>query len=114
MPSLYAQYAKERLGQETVESEKGFATYEINGDECYIVDIYVVPSERRSGEASRLADRITEIALAKGCKVLTGTVYTRARGATASIKTLLAYGFEFASSTDDALIFLKELKHGSS
>lgn len=108
--SLYGQYIKEREGKSILEKDYGFATYVINGQECYIEDIYVVPEMRKKHVASELANEVVEIAKAKGCTVLTGTVSPTAKGATESLKVLLAYGFQLHSCRPDLIIFAKEIK----
>ncbi len=107
--SLYADYLAEKGLKGIIETPTSFATYCITGQECYIEDIYVAPEFRKTKEASRLADAITEIAKAKGCTYLTGSVNSRATDPTASIKTLLGYGFKFMRSNDAGLYFYKEL-----
>jgi Acetyltransferase (GNAT) family len=111
--SMYGDYIKERLNDEIVESEYGFATYryidKAIGRAVYIVDIYVNPAFRKSGEAARLADRIVAIAKNYNCTELIGTVSPTSRTATESIKVLLAYGMTLKSSTMDALIFTKNI-----
>jgi hypothetical protein len=109
--SMYGDYIKERVNDEIIESEYGFATYryidKAVGRAVYIVDIYVKPGFRKGGEAARLADRIVAIAKDNNCQELIGTVSPASRTATESIKVLLAYGMTLKSSTTDALIFTK-------
>lgn len=107
--SLYAHYIKERENKEIVESEKGFATYCFTNDGCYIVDIYVLPEFRKSGEASNMANQITEIAKSKGFNKLYGTVSPLANGSTESLKVLLAYGFKLDSSNSQLLVLKKDI-----
>lgn len=106
--SLYAEYILEREGKLIVEHEDGFATYLIKGDDCYIVDIYVRPAARKSGLASKMADEIADRARALECKFLLGTVNPQTEGATASLKVLLAYGFELAGIGNDGLIWFSQ------
>lgn len=89
---LFAEYLKEREGVDLIHNEKGFAIYSILNNECYIRDIYVLPEYRKSHVATELANQIQDIAKAKGCKVLTGSVSPQANNSHSSIKVLLAYG----------------------
>lgn len=107
--SNYALYLSEREGFSIVESSKGFATYKISGNECYIRDIYVRPEFRDQKIASNMADEIAIIAKEKGCSHLSGSVDTNANGATTSIKVLLAYGFKVLKNNFSMIIFSKEL-----
>lgn len=110
--SLYGKYVKERENREIVETDHGFATFQYCGyenTECYIIDLYVLPDHRKKGVASQLADRIAEMAKEKGCQYLSGSVDPTANGATDSVKTLLAYGFDVAAVSEKLIWFKKEL-----
>jgi GNAT superfamily N-acetyltransferase len=55
--SLYSKYLKEKDGIDTLETDKGLVTFiqqGKNGEEFYIVDIYVLPQYRRTGYATYL------------------------------------------------------------
>jgi len=106
---MFAEYIKERENKECIFSDKGFATFLFENKTCYIESIYVKQEHRKSGEASRLADKITEIAVEKGCNLLMGSVSPMANGSTASLKVLLAYGFNLVSSTNNFIILSKEI-----
>lgn len=107
--SLYAEYIKENLGKETVESEIGFLTFYEVKDGMYIEDIYVIPEMRKGGAAAKMADKVAEIAKARGLKKLIGSVRPSAKNSTDSLKVLLSYGFKLESSINDGIIFGKEL-----
>ena len=109
MESNYALYITEREGKSIIEDEKGFATYNINGDNCYIVDIFVRKEYRKENIASKYADEITKIAKENGCTYLTGSVCPTAHGANTSMKVLLAYGFKLESSINNFIYFRKEI-----
>lgn len=106
---MWAEYIKEREGFETVETDKGVATYKISGEECYIKDIYVQKAFRKSGAGSEIADHIVKIAKANGCKTLSGTIVPSLNGSTGSMMALLQYGFKLHSSTQDLIILVKEI-----
>ena len=99
-------------------NEKGFASYVITGQECYIDNIYIKPKYRKGKGATQLADEIVEMAKEKGCNVLIGTVYTdRASGDilkdcenfTRSTKVLFGYGFHLLRCEDGKAVFIKEI-----
>jgi ribosomal protein S18 acetylase RimI-like enzyme len=104
-----AAYFKEREDFDSIVTDKGFATYAISGEECYIRDIWVSPDFRQFGIASALADQIAEIAKKANCKYLTGSVSTTAKGATVSTKILFAYGFSIHSAVPNGIYFRKDL-----
>lgn len=105
--SLLADYLMEREGREVIEDERGFASYDIDGDVCYIIDIYVRPAFRREGTATQIANQICDIALKRGCNTLLGSVDPTTNNATDSLKVLLAYGFELQGIGDKLIFFQK-------
>lgn len=102
--SHYAQYIKAREGFDIIENAYGFATYKITNDECYVRDIFVEKQYRNDGAATRLCDKIKEIARGGGCKWLTGSVVPSAPHSTESMKVVLAYGFQLAACSPDFII----------
>jgi len=109
---MLADYFWEREGKFClVREDEGFAKYSINGDECYIEDIYVVPEKRKTGIASQMADEIAASAKDHGCKYLVGSVAPEARGSTESMKVLLAYGMRIHSINHEKrlIIMAKEI-----
>lgn len=107
--SLYAQYIKEREGKSIIETDNAFISYVIEGDNCYIADIYIAPEFRRKNIASSLAAKVEEIAKNNNCKYLTGSVTPSFKGATVSMKAQLEYGFEILEAHNDFIILRKEL-----
>jgi predicted GNAT family acetyltransferase len=108
--SLYAEYLKERTKDLIIETEDGFATYRyLDHGQVYIIDIYVVPEKRQKGAASKMADAVVKEAKLKGRTALIGTVVPSTNHSTISLNVLLAYGMTLASSSNDCIIFKKEI-----
>lgn len=107
--SLFAEYLKERTSVQIIEKETGFITYSIVGEECYIQDLYVVPQFRKQHIATSFADEVEDVARREGCKILAGSVSPQAKNATESLKVLIAYGMTLHSSTENLIIFKKEI-----
>lgn len=108
---MYAAYILERTNDQIIENSKGFCTYRyINeGRSVYIIDIYVIPEFRKSRYASDLADLVAARAKDEGCTEMLGTVNPSAKNSTTSIKVLLGYGMELHSSSNDIIIFRKDI-----
>lgn len=107
---MYKAYLEERTpGTSAVYSDKGFCTYSITEEECYIIDLYVKPEYRFENVASEFGDQISEIARNAGCKYLSGTVATNTANPTASTLVLIAYGFSIHVAKDELIIFKKDL-----
>jgi len=107
--SLYSEYLKEKTNDGILETSRGFATYRYLDRSVYIIDIYVVPQFRKTGEASQMADCIAKEAKENGCTKMIGSVVPSNKDSTASIKVLLAYGMRLSSSSDNFILFEKEL-----
>jgi len=109
--SLYADYLKERTHDEILETPDGFATYRYlpDGKTVYIIDIYTTPEARKKGLATALSQQICDLAKAKGCTKMMGTVVPSMKNSTASIGALLAHGMKLDSSADNVIVFTKEI-----
>lgn len=104
-----AQYLKEREGFDCLIGEECFASYRINGEECYIKDIWVHPDFRSKGLASELAKDIAAIAKRAGCTYLSGSVSGLVGDPSASTLAMLTYGFKISSIVENGLLFRKDL-----
>ena len=108
--SMYAEYLKEKTNDEILETEEGFATYRfVNEKQVYIIDIYVKPGFRYEGHASVMADTIVGLAKQRGCTELLGSVVPTTKKSTDSLWVLLRYGMTLLSSTNDFILFRKEI-----
>lgn len=109
--SLYAKYLTERTNDRILEINHGFATYRILPEQkaVYIVDIFVDSDFRKAGTASQMADEIAKIAKKEGCTKMLGSVVPSTKNSTASLKVLLAYGMTLQWSTQDFVVFEKEI-----
>ncbi len=108
MKSLYGMYIAEREGRDIVESDKGFAIYQILGEgKCYLQEVYVLPNYRRQGLSKYMTDEVVEIAKNKECHTLLVSVCTNDKNVTTNIKVWLNYGFKI-DKLIGTLIFLKK------
>lgn len=109
--SLYAMYLTERTDDKIIEISEGFATYRYypKTKSVYIIDIFVKPEFRNSNVASKMADSIIEEAKKEGFIQAIGTVAPSAKGSTASMRVLLAYGMVLDSASQDVVVFRKDI-----
>lgn len=109
--SMYGDYLKEKTSDQILESEGGFATFRYlnDGKTVYIVDLYVKPALRQKEYASTMADLIVDIAKAKGAIELLGTVVPSSKNSTISLQVLIGYGMTLSSSTNDLIVFRKDI-----
>ncbi len=94
---MYAEYLKEREGIETLTSENGFMTYTLTDDAVYIVDVYIRPEARKTGEATKLEAKVIEKAKEAGKSHLMGSVSFGVAGIDASLKMMVRSGYSFLS-----------------
>lgn len=111
MPSLFAQYKKEREGAYVIEDENGFATAIPLDDYFYIDEIFVAKGYRNQDFASSYADKLVLKALELNYNKILGSVDVNANGATTSIKVLLAYGMKLKSIEGNIIYFEKNIKN---
>jgi GNAT superfamily N-acetyltransferase len=112
--SLYSKYLKEKDGIDTLETDKGLVTFiqqGKNGEEFYIVDIYVLPQYRRTGYATYLGELMQTKAKELGAKYLLGAVEKDSKTYSDSRAALESFGFRFAIFIEEDRIdyFKKEL-----
>jgi len=108
--SMFADYLQERTEDRIIESGQGFVTYRfVDKDTVYIMDIYVKPEFRKQRVASDFSDKVMEIAKKRGCKKMIGSIVPSNKGSTTSLRVLLAHGMRLDSSTNDLIIFSKEI-----
>lgn len=107
--SSYFNYIRESRGMNVVAGAYGFATYLINGEECYVEDVYVEPDFRRTGIGSEFIDRLKIIAKEKKCKALTTTVGCRIKDPEVSLISCLNVGFKVFSAVNDTIFLRMEI-----
>ena len=107
--SHYADYRYEREGKHTLELEYGFAVYSVDGEWCYLEDIYVEPDQRRFGKGKRLNDLIEKIAKGYKCKYMLGSISPSVKGSQESLLALIGAGYKLYSSKPDMIYFKKDL-----
>lgn len=105
------EYLKEVEDTFMIRHEFGAMWYKFGDqNDCWIVGTWVVPSRRRSRIAFDLADKVMMIAKEKGCRLLMAKLRPGQGGATVSLKTQLAYGFQLSPEIIDGyLILFKEI-----
>jgi hypothetical protein len=107
--SHWANYIKERLGHDSIETESGFVSFKITGVVCEIFDIYIVPEERRGRKAWALVDEVVETAKQQKCTLLVGYIWPAFRGADESMKAHFAYGFRMSSVENGKITMMKDI-----
>jgi len=108
--SLYKDYLEETGYIRIIETEVGFITYRITGNECYVIDLYVKPASRESGIAAGFVAWVTQEAKELGCKYLTGSVNLGMKNPTSNMKFHLSQGMQLVKAEPHALHFGKEIE----
>lgn len=105
----YAAYIKEKAGLELIEWENAWASYTINGDSCFIADIWVAPVFRMKGLGRELADCVVHIAKRHDCTKLRSTIIVHSNGVEDTLKAQIAYGFKVIASDSEKIYLMKEI-----
>lgn len=109
MSSLYAQYLEEKTNRKIIETEDGFVTYEINGPQCWIADIYVIRERRKLGIAMQMCIKVAEIAKEAGCKFILGTVQVENKDATEGLMACLQMGMKLLKAENGTVFLTREI-----
>jgi len=108
MESMYKKYVENQLPNRFVhETTKGFITYNINGKECQLEEVYVKPEFRRQGIVKELYDFAANHGKELGCEYLKGSLVIGTNMLEESCMALLKYDYKFWY-TDGILIYLKK------
>ena len=110
MSSLYSKYLLEKEGKRTIEAEgEGFVTYKIVNKMCHVCVLYVDPMKRNTKVARKLMSGLKKM-YEDQCTAFTATVFTKQFNTTATLKTLLFYGFEVVGVQGDEILLYKDFK----
>jgi hypothetical protein len=107
-PSLYAQYVKEKYGQECIENEHSFVVYKITGRVCMIELLFTDMKHRRSGHALSLMNNLVS-ALPDTVKLLGCEIDTSAYNGLSSYAAVKSYGFELLNTRGSHIVMVKYL-----
>lgn len=108
--SMYKDYVEEQLPNRFVqEFPEGFVTYNIYGDVCQLEEIYIKPSERMKGLASKAYTAMGALALEHKCKYLKGSILIGTNNSENSMKCLFKNGFKLAYTEDNIIYLMKEI-----
>lgn len=106
---LYFEYIKERENLDHYEIENGFFTYEIRDKEFYLANIYVRPDHRGTSAKLELWEKMQEIAIEKGCDLISANVYLKDSGFHRTIRVALKLGFSFVMAQNNCVTIVKKL-----
>jgi GNAT superfamily N-acetyltransferase len=107
---MYWDYLRERENVEPIFSDNGFALVCIKDGYLYIRDIYVQPEFRKGGEGRALLAQAEALAASLNCEGILGSCSPAATNSTASMKAMLACGFELHKCEPDIIYLLKRVQ----
>jgi len=108
----YATYIKESYNREYFETENGFATFsfpETMPDVCVIHNMWVDSSNRKHGDASRMADKVEEIARECNVKYLLCEIDSRSQTYSQALIAITNYGFKITDTSGYYVVLQKEI-----
>ena len=88
---------------------RGWASYKIMGEECYIAHCYLAPAHRGMTLMSEICSHIEDSARASGCKFMSGSVDINSRNPERSLKMMLADGYKLGSTQGTVIYLMKKL-----
>ena len=112
---MYAAYLLESQSKHMLETPHGFLTYGFNCvpgvsfPHVYIVDLYVIPSARKTRVASEMADKVADIARERGITKMIGSVGLENNGSDTSLRVLQGYGMKLYAATAGAIWMIKDI-----
>lgn len=107
--TLFAKYLSEREGKRIIEDERGFIVYKVQGEECFIAELFVDESARGGSAFTDLLRHLSAEAKSEGCKVLTGNISLGAPGAMRVLAASLKRGFRVGAAEGGVLLMIKEV-----
>ncbi len=113
--SLWADYVKELRGEHApqfIEFDWGFISYtfpEKHANCINIEDIYVIPSERKSGKGTELLDMVRAIGLKAGKKYVTCQLELHTKVYQVSLKAQMAAGFIPIAAENGKIYSMREV-----
>jgi hypothetical protein len=106
---MYAAYLEELGAKHLYRNDKGFVIYSFTDDSIYLEEIFILPEFRGKKEFAILANKINDIAKEKGFKKILGSVIPSINNSTRSVAMMLSYGAKLVSSSNNFIIFEKEV-----
>jgi len=107
---MFADYMKERQGADCLKVEDaGFVFYRVQGNELYIVDMYIEPASRGSELLFSFIKNLEHVAKEHSCKFLSGNIYLSDPGCNRTLNAAFKVGFKLANANNNILLIIKEL-----
>lgn len=108
--TMYADYIKERDGQEVFENADGFAFYRVSGPECFIAEMYVRPEKRTAGAGRAIVNDLSKVAIEEGCEFLSGNIFVKSHTSTDAVAASILSGFKVVAADNGVISIIKPLK----
>lgn len=108
--TLYAKYISQRAGHEILENEHGFVIYKINGEECFIVDMFVDNEMRKKYYGSDFINELVEIGKSKNCKFITANIHLWDANYQVTLISSFKNGFNIVKASNDVLLISRNLE----
>lgn len=114
MPSLYAEYVKEREGKETIENDTGFITYlDLKPSKTiYLSDMYIKPEFRKTGAARSLYNELLAVLQEKKYNTMISSYDMDTNNWEHTEKMLENEGFKKAHKYGTLMYLIKDFNYG--
>lgn len=106
---MYKDYISAGEGAEVVEFDFGFLVLKNVNNLLYIETIYVAPEFRKQNKGSEMLDYAEKRAKNEQKVGILGSCCPSRKGATVSMKSMFARGFEIESASQDVIYLIKPI-----
>lgn len=108
--SPWAKYLKERLNVDSIETPRGFITYNIRDGVIFVNDLFVLIEHRKSGALRELFELLWERAPQneEGIRRVDGRIWLKIKGSEEMLAITMQHGFKLISSDEKSILISKE------
>ena len=108
---LYQEYLMERQGLSTIENEFGFVAFRFSKEECYLGEIFISQSARRSRKGRALLQEVEICARKASCQFIAANVFSSDPNATSTLSAAFACGFKIRNCVGGVIVIEKKLEN---
>lgn len=103
----YKSYLKERQKALILDKPEGFVIYKVNGEECFIIEMFLKKEHRKSDALFELFSDL--LVLNSSCKIISGNIHLSDAGCNRTLNAAFKLGFKVAQANNNCLLIVKEL-----
>lgn len=106
---LYREYIKERENSNLLVNENGWLSYKVNGQECFIVDMFIKKESRGTGLLDKMISDLKDIALLSQCEIIVANIHLNDKGANHTLKAAFKLDFSVVRADHNIIVIVKQI-----